>query len=75
MALTHKQKRRWALLILLIGLPIYIFVATTLVSLFERPNVLVEMGIYLVLGLLWALPFKTIFVGVGQADPDAPDDR
>lgn len=75
MALTHKQKRRWALLILLIGLPVYIFVATTLVSLFERPNVLVEMGIYLVLGLLWALPFKTIFVGVGQADPDAPDDQ
>lgn len=74
MALTHKQKRKWSLIILLVGLPVYIIVATTIVSLFERPSVLLEMGIYLGLGLLWAIPFKSVFMGVGQADPDAPED-
>jgi len=31
----------------------------------------VELLIYLVLGILWALPFKRIFQGIGQADPAA----
>ncbi|MEC7300698.1 MAG: DUF2842 domain-containing protein, partial [Pseudomonadota bacterium] len=29
--------------------------------------------IYIGLGVLWALPFKFVFKGVGQADPDAQD--
>ncbi len=74
MAMTYKQRRRWSLIILLVGLPIYIIVATTLVSLLPRPNVLIEMVIYLVLGLLWAVPFKSVFKGVGKGDPDAPMD-
>jgi hypothetical protein len=32
----------------------------------------VELAIYTVLGILWALPLKAVFKGVGQADPDAP---
>ncbi|WP_370159077.1 DUF2842 domain-containing protein, partial [Salipiger bermudensis] len=32
----------------------------------------VELLVYVVLGVLWALPFKFIFKGVGQPDPDAP---
>ncbi len=74
MALTHKQKRRYSLLILLVGLPLYIIISVTLVSLLERPNIWIELGIYLGLGLLWALPFKAVFKGVGQADPDAPEE-
>ena len=71
MALSYKARRRWALVILLIGLPVYVVVATTVVNLFERPPVFVELLIYIALGIVWALPFRAIFRGIGQADPDA----
>ncbi|EAQ01898.1 hypothetical protein OB2597_00735 [Pseudooceanicola batsensis HTCC2597] len=70
MALSHKAKRRWSLVILLIGLPVYIVLAVTVVSWFDRPSILVELLIYVVLGMLWALPFKFVFKGVGQAGPE-----
>lgn len=72
MALSYKARRRWSLIILLIGLPLYIVVAVNVVALFERPGLLVELAIYIVLGVLWAVPFKFIFKGVGKEDPDAP---
>lgn len=74
MALSYKARRRLSLLILVVGLPIYILLAVLVVSLLPRPNVLVELLIYVVLGIAWALPFKNIFRGVGQADPDADKD-
>ena len=73
MALSYKARRRWALIILLIALPLYIVVAVNVVGLFERPSFLVELGIYVALGFVWALPFKFIFKGVGQADPGEPE--
>lgn len=79
MALSYKSRRRWALIILLVGLPLYIILAVGSVALvygiFERPPIWIEFVIYVVLGIVWALPFKKIFLGVGQADPDAdPED-
>lgn len=71
MALSYKARRRWALVILLIGLPAYVVVAVTLVGLIERPSVLVELAIYLGLGFAWALPFRFVFRGIGQPDPEA----
>lgn len=71
MALSYKARRRWALVILLIGLPLYIVAAVTVVNLLERPPILVELLVYIVLGLLWALPFRFVFRGVGKEDPDA----
>lgn len=73
MALTHKQKRRWSLVILLVGLPIYAIVAVTVVGLLGRPPVWVELAIYAGLGIVWALPFRAVFRGVGQADPRRDD--
>jgi hypothetical protein len=75
MALSYKTRRRLALLILLVGLPLYIAAAWWVTSLFERPSLLIELAIYVALGFIWALPFKFIFRGVGQADPDAPRDQ
>jgi hypothetical protein len=72
MALSYKARRRWALIILLVGMPVYIIAAVTLVGLIERPSFLTELVIYVVLGFLWALPFRFVFRGVGQPDPDAP---
>ena len=71
MALGYKARRRWSLIILLIGMPLYVVAAVTLVGLLERPTILVELLIYVVLGFVWALPFRFVFRGVGQADPDA----
>lgn len=73
MALTYKSRRRWSLIILLIGLPLYIAAALFVVSLFDRPPLLVELLVYIVLGFLWMLPFKAVFSGVGKADPDAEE--
>ena len=70
MTIGYKNRRRISLLLLLVGLPMYIILAVNLVSLFERPSILVELVIYLGLGIIWALPFKFIFKGIGQADPD-----
>lgn len=70
MALSYKARRRWALVILLIGLPLYVVAAVNVIDLFERPSVLVELTVYVLLGFLWALPFRFIFRGIGQADPD-----
>jgi hypothetical protein len=75
MALSYQARKRWALAILLIGLPVYLVVAVNLVDLFDRPPFLVELAIYIGLGFLWALPFRFIFKGIGQADPaDRTDD-
>ncbi|MHA6344739.1 DUF2842 domain-containing protein [Roseivivax sp. CAU 1761] len=74
MALAHKTRRRLALLVLVVGLPIYIVAASSLVTLFERPPILVELGIYVLLGILWALPLKALFKGVGRGEPGSEDE-
>lgn len=73
MALSYKSRKRLSLLILLVGLPVYIGAALYVVSLFERPSLWVEFAVYVGLGILWALPFRAVFRGVGQPDPDQPD--
>jgi hypothetical protein len=75
MALSYRARRRWALLILLVGMPIYVVAAVTVVGLIDRPSILVELLVYVALGFLWALPFRFIFRGIGQADPDAPPEN
>lgn len=76
MALSHKAKKRWALVVLIIGLPVYIVMCVTLAdwarSLMGRPSILVELCIFVGMGVLWAFPLKAIFKGVGQADPNDP---
>ena len=70
MALSWKARRRWSLVILLIGLPLYIVVAVSVVNMLDRPPFWLELVVYVVLGFLWALPFRAVFRGVGKADPD-----
>lgn len=70
MALSYKARRRWSLVILCIGLPLYIMAAVTVVNWLERPPIWLEFIVYVVLGFLWAVPFKFVFKGVGKEDPD-----
>ena len=70
MALGWHARRRWSLVILLVGLPLYIVAAVSLVALIERPGIWGEFAIYLGLGLLWALPFRMVFSGIARPDPE-----
>ncbi|MDH3263554.1 MAG: DUF2842 domain-containing protein [Paracoccaceae bacterium] len=70
MALGYRTRRRLSLLILVVGLPLYIAAAVWVVSLFERPPLWLEFLVYVVLGVVWALPFRAVFRGVGQPDPE-----
>ncbi|MGC9448525.1 DUF2842 domain-containing protein [Cereibacter johrii] len=71
MALSYKTRRRLSLLVLVVGMPLYIVAAVTVVGLFDRPPFWLELVIYVALGIVWILPLKPIFMGVGQPDPDA----
>ena len=70
MNINYKNRRRISLILLLVGLPVYVIVAINILAFFERPSILLEVIIYLSLGIIWALPFKFIFKGIGQADPE-----
>lgn len=74
MALSWKTRRRLSLLVLIVALPAYIVVAVSVVSLFDRPPIWVELLVYAALGVVWALPLKAVFKGVGQANPDERQD-
>ena len=65
MSLGWRARRRWALAILLVGLPLYVMAAVTLVGLHRAAGDLVELAIYVALGIAWALPFRFVFRGVG----------
>ncbi len=75
MSLSYKARRRWSLVILLVGLPIYVVAAVTVMNWLGRPPFLVEIGIYIALGFLWALPFRFVFRGVGKPGPDDENGR
>jgi len=75
MALSYKSRRRWSLVILLVGLPLYVVLAVTLINLLERPSVPLELAIYVGLGFLWMMPFRFVFRGIGQPDPNAKNEK
>ncbi|ABF64700.1 hypothetical protein TM1040_1968 [Ruegeria sp. TM1040] len=69
--LSYRARRIWALVILLVGMPLYIVLAVTILNLLDRPPIWLELLVYVGLGVAWVLPFKFVFKGVGQKDPNA----
>ena len=70
--MKYKSRRKLSLVILIIGLPLYIIAAVLVMSFFPRLNLFVELFVYVFLGVIWALPFKFIFKGIGQVEkPEA----
>ena len=61
MSLSWRARRRWALVALLVGLPAYIVAAIAVVTRFDRPPLLVELAVFVALGILWALPLRFVF--------------
>jgi hypothetical protein len=74
--MTYKARKRLALFVLVIGLPIYIVVAATVMSMMMNQElrfpIVIEFAIYVLLGIGWAFPLKWVFKGIGQEDPDKP---
>ncbi len=73
--LSYRTRKRLALAVLLLGLPLYIAVVWGIMGALGRPPIWLELLIYVALGFVWALPFKFLFRGIGQADPDNPGDQ
>lgn len=74
--MTYKARKRWAIAILLLGIPAYVVTCVTVMNWLypdplNRPSLWAEFGIYTGLGVVWAFPLKRVFRGIGQADPDA----
>lgn len=72
--MTFKARKKLALFVLVVGLPIYmIFAATVMSNMMTRGvefPLVVELFIYIALGIGWAFPLKWVFKGIGQEDPD-----
>ena len=71
MALSWKTRRRLSLVLLLVWLPLFVVVAVTIMNAIDRPPLWLELAIYVTLGLIWALPFRFVFRGIGKPDQDA----
>lgn len=67
-----KTRKRLSLLVLLLGLPAYIAVAVTLMNWMDarwgRQPIWVELLIYIGLGIIWIVPLKRIFTGIGKGE-------
>lgn len=67
-----KTRKRLSLLILLLGLPAYIVVAVSLVNWMDgrwgRLPVWIELLVYVGLGIIWVLPLKRVFRGIGRGE-------
>ncbi len=72
--MTYKARKRLAIFVLVVGLPVYIIVAVTIMSYMMAQEVrlplVVEFFVYVLLGIGWAFPLKWVFKGIGQEDPD-----
>lgn len=67
-----KTRKRLSLLILLLGLPAYIVVAVSLVNWMDarwgRQPIWIELLVYVGLGIVWIVPLKRIFTGIGRGE-------
>lgn len=74
MPLSWKARRRWSIFILVVAMPLYVVVVVNVLALFDRPPFWLELLVYILLGIVWVLPLKSVFKGVGQMPPDEPSD-
>lgn len=70
--MSYRTRKILCAVLLMVGLPLYVIAATTLVGLFDRPDVLTELAVYVGLGILWALPLRGLFRGIARPDPASP---
>ncbi len=68
--MTLQQRKRWALVLLLVWLPVYLVGAWWLLNLIDdrwgRLPIWAELPLYIVLAFAWAIPFRKVFHGTGR---------
>jgi hypothetical protein len=69
--MSYRARKIGCAVLLMVGLPLYVVAATTLVGLIDRPDRLTELAVYDGLGVLWALPLRRLFRGIARPDPAA----
>ena len=74
MALSYKARRRWSLIILVIGLPLYAGLVVNLIAILPVLPKVLELIMYVFLGIAWIIPLKYVFQGIGQDGQDADND-
>ena len=69
--MTYRLRRMLSVLVLLVALPIYVVVVISVmawfVAWFGRPPFIIELIIYVVLGVIWAFPLKSVFTTIRDA--------
>jgi cytochrome c oxidase subunit IV len=70
--LSWRARRRWSLVVLLLALPAYIVVAVSVMNALDRPPLVVELLVYVTLGIAWALPLRFVFRGIGREEERDP---
>ena len=68
MRLSWRARRRWSLVVLLVGLPVYVVAAVTILTALDHAPLAVELLVYVLLGIAWALPLRFVFRGVGREE-------
>ncbi|WP_371832318.1 DUF2842 domain-containing protein [Rhodalgimonas zhirmunskyi] len=69
--MSLKARKRLSIIVLLIGMPAYVVVAVTVVNMFDlTQHFLLQLLVYVGLGIVWILPFRELFRGIGQPGPD-----
>ena len=68
--MTWRNRRRLALLVLIVGLPAYVVATVSILNALGRPGIVAELLVYVVLGIVWALPLRWLFRGIGQPEPE-----
>jgi hypothetical protein len=67
-----RTRKRLSILILVLGLPAYIMLAVTLVNWMDgrwgRQPIWIELLVYVGLGILWIMPLKRVFRGIGRGE-------
>ncbi len=67
-----KTRKRWSLVLLLVWLPIWVVIAVSLMNWldarFGRMPIWAEVPVYFGLAIVWALPFRRVFRGVGRGE-------
>ena len=67
--MSYRPRKILCAVLLMVGLPLYVVAASTLVGLFDRSGPLVELAVYVGLGILWALPLRGLFRGIARPNP------
>lgn len=67
-----KTRKRLSIFLLVLGLPGYIAIAWMFLGWLDdrygRLPFLAELAVIVVLGLVWILPFRRIFTGIGKGE-------